>query len=365
VTVSAADDQAVSFVDLVVDGSVVSSSASAPYSFVWSATTDGSHTLQAVAHDAAGNTGTSTPVTAVVPTDTTAPTAPDSLTSSGTTTTSVALSWAAATDDRSVTGYQVLRDGTVTGQVPGLTFTDQGLQAGSTYTYTVRAVDGAGNVGPDSLALPVITASEAPALFSETWAGADGDTWPAGWTASASSATVDTQAGAGRIFVNDVTSAYGRVQLAGLPNRADAELLTSYAWSSNSATSYLSVYLRGSGGWQNGYRPKNGYGLQLQSNSGTVVVQKNVSSVTSTIQSVPSAQQLTTAKQWLRLRVSGSTIEFKIWTDGTPEPVTWKSTIVDSSVSAAGQVFISVNRGASNVGTKSVTFDDLSVRDAQ
>jgi len=366
VTATAADDRAVSSVDLLVDGAVLATSTTAPYSFNWSATAVGSHTLQVVAHDAAGNTGASTSVTVTVPADTTAPSAPGALSSTGVTTTAATLSWSAATDNRAVAGYRVLRNATVVGQTTtALSYTDTGLTAGTTYTYTVRAVDAAGNVGPDSNAVAVTTSSQVAPLFAESWPGADGAAWSPAWTSSAASGTVDTQSGAGRIAVDDVSGSYARSQLAGLAVRSDSELLTSFSWSSNTALSYLTIYLRGSGGWQNAYRPKNGYGLQLQSNSGTVVVQKNVNSVTSTVQSVAGGQALTTAKQWLRLRVSGSTIQFKIWTDGSTEPTTWKSTNTDTSVATAGQLFLSVVRGGTNVGAKSVTFDDLSIGNAE
>ncbi len=58
VTATASDDQAVASVDLLVDGTVVGTATTAPYSFSWNATAVGSHTLQARARDAAGNTGT-------------------------------------------------------------------------------------------------------------------------------------------------------------------------------------------------------------------------------------------------------------------------------------------------------------------
>ncbi|MDQ1721841.1 MAG: hypothetical protein QOI26_1575 [Pseudonocardiales bacterium] len=365
VTVTAADDQAVASVDLLVDGVVTASSTTAPYSFAWSATAIGSHTLQVLAHDGAGNTAPSAPVTVYVPADTTPPSAPGTPSSSGVTTTAATLTWPAATDDRGVTGYQVLRDGVQVGQSTALSWTDTGLTAGSTYSYAVRAVDAAGNVGPDSAPLSVTTLAEVAPVFSDAFTGADGTPWSASWAASAVNGAVDIQSGAGRITVSDVAGAYSRAQLTGLAARADGELLTSYSWSSNTAVSYLSVYLRGSGGWQNAYRPKNGYGLQLQSNSATVIVQKNVNSVTSTVQSVAGGQAVTTGKQWLRLRVSGSTIQFKIWADGVAEPTTWKSTNTDASVTAAGQLFLSVVRGGTNVGAKSVSFDDLAIRDAQ
>ncbi|MEO6502190.1 MAG: hypothetical protein ABIQ09_09805, partial [Jatrophihabitantaceae bacterium] len=72
-----------------------------------------------------------------------------------------------------------------------------------------------------------------------------------------------------------------------------------------------------------------------------------------------------TGKQWLRLRVVGSTIQFKIWSDGASEPVAWEATATDTSVTADGQLFLSVVRGGTNVGDKSVSFDDLAIRDGQ
>ena len=225
----------------------------------------------------------------------------------------------------------------------------------------MRAVDTSGNVGPDSNAVLASTSPASTAAFTETWPDADGSAWPAAWTTSGASATIDTQAGAGRMLVSDVSGGYARAQLTGLANRADSDLLTSFQWSSNSAASYLNVFLRGSGGWQNAYRPKNGYGIQLQSNSGTVSVMKNVNGTVTTLQNVAGGQQVSTGKQWLRLRVVGSTIQFKIWSDGTAEPTSWTSTLTDSAVTATGQLFLSQVRAASNVGDRAVTFDDLSV----
>jgi hypothetical protein len=366
VTATAADDRGVASVDLLIDGSVVATDGTAPYTFNWAATVVGTHTVDVVAHDAASNTGNSASITVTVPQDTIAPSAPGSLTSSAESSTSATLSWTASTDDRSLAGYKVVRNGSVLpGTVTALSYTDLGLTAGATYSYVVRAVDATGNLSSDSDTVLVTTPVANPVLFSETWPGADGTAWPSAWTASNSNGAVDSQAGAGRISMADVANAYGRTQLTGLAARADSDLVTSFTWSSNTAVSYLSIYVRGSGGWQNGYRPKSGYGLEFQSNSGTVAVRKTVNGTTSTIQSVPGAQLVSTTKQWLRVRVSGSTIQFKTWADGAAEPTAWKSTNSDSTVTAPGQVFISLNRGTSNVGGKSVSFDDLSIRDAQ
>ncbi|MEK8172621.1 cellulose binding domain-containing protein [Streptomyces sp. M19] len=69
----------------------------------------------------------------------TPPTAPGTPTASDITTTSVKLSWTAATDDKGVRNYDVLRDGTTVATVTGTSYTDTGLSPGTDYSYTVRA----------------------------------------------------------------------------------------------------------------------------------------------------------------------------------------------------------------------------------
>lgn len=94
--------------------------------------------------------------------DNTPPTAPSGLTSTGTTSSSVSLQWTAATDENGVTGYDVLRNGSVVGAPTGTSFTDTGLASGTQFTYTVRARDAAGNLGPASNAVTVTTLPAGP-----------------------------------------------------------------------------------------------------------------------------------------------------------------------------------------------------------
>ncbi|RST19159.1 chitinase [Streptomyces sp. WAC05374] len=91
-----------------------------------------------------------------VPGDT-APTAPGTPAASDITDTSVKLTWAAATDDKGVKNYDVLRGGTRVATVTGLTYTDTGLTAGTDYSYTVQARDTADQTGPVSGARAVRT----------------------------------------------------------------------------------------------------------------------------------------------------------------------------------------------------------------
>ncbi|HEY7483105.1 MAG TPA: cellulose binding domain-containing protein [Streptosporangiaceae bacterium] len=99
-------------------------------------------------------------------TDTSPPSTPGTLTASGTTSSSVNLSWGASTDNVGVTGYDVLRasgasGGTFSqvGTASGTSFTGSGLSANTTYRYQVRARDAAGNTSPVSNTVTVTTSS--------------------------------------------------------------------------------------------------------------------------------------------------------------------------------------------------------------
>ncbi|MEU1478559.1 glycoside hydrolase family 18 chitinase [Streptomyces sp. NPDC005760] len=86
-----------------------------------------------------------------------APSAPGTPTASGITNTSVKLAWSAATDDKGVKNYDVLRDGARVATVTTTSYTDTGLTAGTDYSYTVQARDTADQTGPVSGAVAVHT----------------------------------------------------------------------------------------------------------------------------------------------------------------------------------------------------------------
>jgi chitodextrinase len=89
--------------------------------------------------------------------DTTAPSAPSGLASPTQSSTTVALTWNASTDNVGVTGYRVYRGGTEVGTASSTSFTDTGLSASTAYSYTVKAYDAAGNLSAASNTLNVST----------------------------------------------------------------------------------------------------------------------------------------------------------------------------------------------------------------
>ena len=102
--------------------------------------------------------------------DTTAPSTPLNLTSLSKTTTSVTLAWSAATDNIGVTGYNVYVNNVLKTTVTTLNTVVTGLTAATSYTFTVRAKDAAGNLSGVSNTVTVVTNSNNTAtdlLFSE------------------------------------------------------------------------------------------------------------------------------------------------------------------------------------------------------
>lgn len=119
--------------------------------------------------------GAKDPCAAETP-DTEAPTAPQAVTADADGV-SVVLSWEPSTDDRAVTKYQVTRTGGTKGglvtDVGSTVHSDTGLEERTTYTYTVRAVDAAGNVSAASTPATATTGDKPTAPASGTPLGTD------------------------------------------------------------------------------------------------------------------------------------------------------------------------------------------------
>jgi len=111
------------------------------------------YTYKVSSRDAAGNTSalsTSATTTTIISgfSDSSAPTAPGSLSATAASSSQISLTWTAATDNIGVSGYNIYRASasmgsyTKVGTTPALSYTDTGLTSGKTYFYVVKAFDG-------------------------------------------------------------------------------------------------------------------------------------------------------------------------------------------------------------------------------
>ena len=110
--------------------------------------------------------------------DTTPPTPPQSLVASATGSTTVHLTWQPATDNVGVTNYRIYRNGTPVQTIGNvLSYDDAGLQPSTTYTYTVTALDAAGNESQPSNSAPVTTNPVSTTVFADGFESGDMSLW--------------------------------------------------------------------------------------------------------------------------------------------------------------------------------------------
>ena len=125
--------------------------------------------------------------------DTTPPSDPGNLSATGVSASEIDLSWTAASDDKGVDHYDILRGGVKVGIATGLGYQDTGLSANTAYDYVVQAVDSAGNHSTGAPAsastLPDGTPPSIPG--GVTAAAIAANQIDVSWTASADNVGVD------------------------------------------------------------------------------------------------------------------------------------------------------------------------------
>jgi chitodextrinase len=172
---AATDNVAVTGYDVYQGAVLIGSTTTATTFAVTGLTASTAYAFSVKAKDAAANISAASNVvnvTTLAATDTTAPSAPTSLTASGTTQTTTNLSWTAATDNVSVTGYDVYQGAALIGSTTtATTFAVTGLTASTAYTFSVKAKDAAANISAASNVVNVTTLAASGGtsdlLFSE------------------------------------------------------------------------------------------------------------------------------------------------------------------------------------------------------
>ena len=140
-------------VEFYFNGALTQTDTNAPYAWVWNTASlpSGNDTIFAKAYDAASNVGTSPSVPIVVYNpDTTPPSTPQNLSVTGSTSSTISLSWDPSDDNIGVAGYTVYRCRGVCSPMTSIAttttslFTDTNLASSTTYTYAVAAYDSSG-----------------------------------------------------------------------------------------------------------------------------------------------------------------------------------------------------------------------------
>jgi chitodextrinase len=206
-----------------------------------------SYTYSVTAYDEHGNSSpSSAPVVVATLGDSLPPSAPSNLTGSALSSTQITLSWAAATDNVAVTGYEISRNGSLIGTSAAPSFTDSGLSPSTTYSYRVVAVDGSSNESAASAALALTTPAADPEP-SETALASDDFNQPngalqSGWTIIDSNPRIVNQS------VQEISASDGNDSIA---------IYTGVAWPANQYTRLTVTAATANGGCAAIVRAKN------------------------------------------------------------------------------------------------------------
>jgi hypothetical protein len=164
VTAAASDNVGVTEVSLLLDGAPAGVKTSAPYTFPWdtNASGAGSHTLQTVARDSAGNTGYSAPITSMVASSPNPDVAPPTVAITNPTAAvkrnNVVTISVNATDDVRVTKVEIYVDGSHVASLTNAPYTYAWKVPGKMQPHTIKAIayDGAGKTATTSITVSVL-----------------------------------------------------------------------------------------------------------------------------------------------------------------------------------------------------------------
>ncbi|HSR24886.1 MAG TPA: Ig-like domain-containing protein, partial [Candidatus Eisenbacteria bacterium] len=211
VTAAASDDGAVSRVDIAVDGSVLASGTSRPYTATWNsaAAANGAHTITATAYDEAGNAASASAT--VTADNTAAPTVSVTSPAAGAAVSGTVTVSAAAGDDVGVTTVEFYAGGQHLGDDSAAPYTmpwdtldllHTAFGGPSTpHTVTVKAHDGSGNVTTSAVSVYVdnTVGTRYSAAFDLNAPGpADDYIPPVMPNSSTTTASADSYSGGGR-----------------------------------------------------------------------------------------------------------------------------------------------------------------------
>lgn len=170
IAATASDASDIGKVEYYLNSTLLGTQTTGSYAYAWNTATtaNGPQTIIVKAYDKSGNFASDTIHVTVQNGDTTAPSQPTGLKATPANG-KVALSWAASTDSIGVTRYEISRNGVpLAAYVTTTGYEDVTVTPNTSYTYTVSALDAAGNrslaSAPASVTTPAATDAIAPSV---------------------------------------------------------------------------------------------------------------------------------------------------------------------------------------------------------
>ena len=299
----------------------------------------GTHTFAVRAVTAGGTDPT--PASMQWTVDTIAPTAPTGVTATALSSNSVQVGWNAATDANGIGSYDVLRDGNVVGTVDGTTlgYTDGTVASSTTYQYTVRARDRAGNLSAPSGAATVSTPGGPVPIFSDGFESGN----LSAWTSSAGLAVETTTVHGGGFAAEGNTTNGGTYAKKTLPSTyADGYGRVYFNVKSTSSQVNLLRFRTASDG---------SLGYAFVTPTGQVGLRNDVAATTTTSATVA-------GPGWhaveLHMTISGASSTVEVWLDGN-RLADLSSTSTNLGATPIGKIQVGEVQSAR---TYDVVFDD-------
>lgn len=205
-------------------------------------------------------------------------------------------------------------------------------------------------------------------LATETWTGANGAAWPAQWTATGGTSTI--QANRGRMVTAATASTYNTATryLSGMANATDTDV-TVTIYPTTTAFQYVMLRICGNGIDTTAWEPITGYQLWFTPSAGNVSVElveyNSAASQTSRLANAASAVPWSATNGFtVRFQRSGTLVRYKIWAGNASEPGAWDRTFTDSdgTVPPTGKVALVIVSNNDGIAT-TVDFDGLTVTD--
>ncbi|TCP27859.1 putative secreted protein (Por secretion system target) [Tenacibaculum skagerrakense] len=163
--------------------------------------------------------------------DTQAPSTPSNVQASSVTQTTATISWNASSDNVGVTGYDVYRGSTLVSSTSSTSLNVSGLSANTSYTYSVRAKDAAGNVsGSGSVTFTTLS-------NQVTYCTSSGSRTQYEWIDNVELGGIANATGAGSGY-SDFTS-----QVGTLARGSSNTMIVSAGFSGSSYTEYWAVWI--------------------------------------------------------------------------------------------------------------------------